>query len=124
MRLRQSRLKTYYLRKKTVCKDSEGGIHPEYAFAEELSGESWPASGKIQAEQYGERLSYIYNVRLDGKYNIDSDEKGIIHYVFDNGRDIVEGDGICLFVGKEMNPDYRIISIKPYSHLRLEVERI
>lgn len=124
MRLRQSRLKTYYLREKTICKDGEGGTYSEYASAEELSGESWPASGKIQAEQYGERLSYIYNVRLDGKYHIDSDEKGIAHYIFDSGIDIVEGDGICLFADKEMNPDYRIISIKPYSHLRLEVERI
>lgn len=124
MRLRQSRLKTYHLRKKVTCKDGEGGTYNKYDPAKELSGESWPAGGKIQAEQYGERLSYIYNMRLDGEYQIIPDEKGVIHYVFKTGQDIVEGDGICLFVDKEADPDYRIISIKSYSHLRLEVERI
>ena len=36
-----------------------------------------------------------------------------------------EGDGICVFVGPEAGPDYKIISIKPeYSPKVMELERI
>lgn len=47
-----------------------------------------------------------------------------MHYILENGTDIQESDGICLFVGKDAVPDYRIISIKPYRMLSLEVEKL
>ena len=53
-----------------------------------------------------------------------TDEKGNPHYIFENGTDLQELDGICLYAGQEQNPDYKIISIKPYRFLILEVERI
>lgn len=59
MRLKQSRLKTYYHRKRTVQKDNEGSTYEEYGAASSFSGESWSASGKVQAQQYGQRLGYI-----------------------------------------------------------------
>ena len=52
------------------------------------------------------------------------DEKGRMHYILENGTDIQESDGICLFVGKDAVPDYRIISIKSYRMLSLEVEKL
>lgn len=126
MRLRRNRRKDYFLRRRETKKDTEGGTYEEYGAAVSFSGEAWPAGGKVQAEQYGERLSYIYNVKIEGKYNIVFNEKDKrIHYVFPEiGLDIMENDGICLFVGMENNPDYKIISIKPYKPLRLEVEKI
>ena len=78
----------------------------------------------MQAQQYGERLNYIRNMRISGKYEIKPDEKGRLHYILEDGTDIQESDGICLFVGKDATPDYKIISIKPYSILRLEVEKL
>ena len=37
----------------------------------------------------------------------------------------IGGDGICVFVGPEAGPDYKIISIKPeYSPKVMELERI
>lgn len=122
--MRRSRQGTYYLRKKIPGKDNEGNSYTSWGKAREFIAEVWPASGKIQAAQYGERLSYIRNVKVGGKYSFYPDEKGILHYVFDNGVDIVEADGVCIYTGKENDPDYRIISIKPYSTLRLEVEKI
>ena len=107
MRLRQSRLETYYHRKRMVKKDREGSTYEEYSAASSFSGESWPASGKVQAQQYGQRLGYIRNVKIDGGYGID----------------LMELDGICLFVGENTEPDYRIVAIKSYRFLTLEVER-
>ncbi|MBD9162595.1 MAG: hypothetical protein EGP80_01315 [Blautia wexlerae] len=124
MRLRRSRLETYYHKKRIVGKDSEGSTRETYGAASSFEGESWPASGKVQAQQYGERLNYIRNMRISGKYEIKPDEKGRLHYILEDGTDIQESDGICLFVGKDVAPDYKIVSIKPYSILRLEVEKL
>ena len=124
MRMRRNRIQTYYHKKRIITKDSEGSTSEEYGTASSISGESWPASGKVQAEQYGQRLSYIRNVRLNGKYKIQTDEKGNPHYIFEDGTDLQESDGICLYAGQDQNPDYKIISIKPERFLTLEVERI
>ena len=124
MRLRQSRLETYYHRKRIVKKDGEGSTYEEYGAASPFSGESWPASGKVQAQQYGQKLGYIRNVKIDGGYTAKSDENGRLRYILDNGSDLMELDGICLFVGENAEPDYKIVTIKPYRFLTLEVERI
>lgn len=124
MRLKRNRVKTYYLKKRKIRKDAEGSTIEEYGAAVSFQGESWPAGGKVQAEQYGQRLSYIRNIRVENTYTINTDDKGNAHYLIDNGVDMTELDGICLFSGKEQKPDYKIISIKPYRFLTLEVERI
>lgn len=115
MRMRRNRIQTYYHKKRIITKDSEGSTNEEYGTASSISGESWPASGKAQAEQYGQRLSYIRNMRLDGKYKIRTDEKGNPHYIFEDGTDLQELDGICLYTDQDHKPDYKIISIKPIS---------
>jgi hypothetical protein len=126
MRLKRNRLQRFYLKKREKKKDKEGGTYEEYGSAMAFTGEAWPAGGKVQAEQYGERLGYIYNLKIDGKYTIvkNQDDKQI-HYVFpETGLDVSESDGICLLVQDSDNPDYKIISIKPYCPLRLEIEKI
>ena len=157
MRLRQSRLEIFYHRKRIVKKDREGSTYEEYGAASPFSGESWPASGKVQAEQYGQRLGYIRNVKIEGGYAIKPDENGRLHYILDNGTDLMELDGICLYGIEEKEklyqdkvlivsekvlvvdkkalcvsekslsvpkPDHKIVAIKPYRFLTLEVERI
>lgn len=124
MRLKRSRVKEYCVRSREVKKDNEGGSYEEYGAAVSFSGEVWPAGGKVQAETYGERLSYIRNVRIQGDYVIVSDRNNVIHYVYPDGLDIAESDGVCLYVLSEADPDYKIISIKPYHPLRLECERL
>jgi hypothetical protein len=123
MRLKRSRVKCFYHKKAVTQKDKEGGTFLGYQSPFEFSGEAWPANGKLQAQQYGQRLPYIMNLKIEGKYKKVTDENGILHYLFQNGMDVTEGDGICLCVDKDSEPDYRILSIKPYTPLRLEVEK-
>ena len=61
---------------------------------------------------------------IQGSYKIQTDEKGRLHYILEDGTDIEERDGICLYVAADQLPDYRIISIKPYRFLTMEVEKI
>lgn len=124
MRMKRSRIKTFFTRKAITVKDGEGSTSTDYDKAIAFQGESWPAGGKVQAELYGNRLSYIRNVKVDGKYHTKTDEKGMLHYIFENGMDLIENDGVCLYVSADRTPDYKIISIKPYRPLMLEVERI
>jgi len=98
--------KNYYIKKKTVIKDDEGGKYSGYLEAREIQANISPASGKLQAEIYGERLNYILNMLYDGPETIN------------------EGDGICVYVSKDNEPDYKVISIKRYSHLFIELEKI
>lgn len=123
MRARRSRVEEYYLKKKKVTKDREGSTQTVYGKAVRFEGVAWPATGKIQAQMYGQRLPYIYNLKIDKEYTVKMDEKGVLHYIC-NDLDIVEGDGICLYANRDGNPDYRIISIKPYRFLKIEVEKI
>jgi len=104
--LRITNKKIYYLRRKTIIEDNEGGKYPGYSEPIEIKANISPASGKLQAEIYGERLNYILNMLYDGSL------------------ELVEGDGICVYVSKDSEPDHKIISIKRYSHLVIELEKI
>lgn len=114
--------KTYYLKKKTVIEDNEGGKYPGYSEPIEIQANIYPASGKLQAEIYGERLNYILNMLVDGPYEVIVKEN-ITYYVV-NGIEICEDHGMCVYSTKDSEPDYKIISIKPYSHLFIELEKI
>lgn len=122
--MKRSRKSNFFHRKKVTSKNGEGSTSISYEDASAVVGEVWPATGKMQAEMYGMDLSYIRNVKIEGKYVITSDAKGVLHYVFDDGLDIVEKDGLCLYVDGESKPDYEIISIKPYNPLRLEAKHV
>lgn len=99
--------KTYYLKKKNTVEDDEGNVYVDYSNEPiEIEANIYPASGKLQAEIYGERLNYIFNMLYDGQ------------------EQLSEGDGICVFVDKDSKPDYKIISIKPYSHKLIELEKV
>lgn len=100
-------MKKYHLRKRATQKNSEGGSKVAYEPAVEIEATIWPAGGKVQAEMYGERLQYMKNMEYGGQ------------------EAMQEGDGICVFVGPDANPDYKIISIQPeYNPKRMELERL
>lgn len=105
-------------------KDNELNAYTEYLEPVTFKGTVWPGGGKVQAELYGNRLSYIRNIKVEGRYYITTDRKGTIHYVFPSGLDLVENDGLCLYVSADSEPDYKIIAVKPYDPLRLECERL
>lgn len=123
MRLKRSRLKAYSHRRAIPKKDHEGNSYIEYGLPSSFEAEVWPAGGKLQAEIYGQRVSNIQNIRIDSDYEIITDDKGRVSYRA-GCTAFHEGDGVCLYVQGEHEPDYKIIAIRPYRHLTLEVERI
>lgn len=105
--MRKSLMKTYYLRRRTLKKNSEGGSVVGYEDPIEIRATIWPAGGRVQAEMYGERLAYMKNMAYEGV------------------EEMREGDGICVFTGPEGQPDYKIISIKAECSPRMmELERL
>ena len=122
MRTKQSTLKQYHLRNRKVERDREGVPIESFGEADPLMMQVWPAGGKVQTEQYGDRVSYILNCRVEGKYSPVVDKDGLV-YQFE-GFYLREKDGICLYASPDSPPDYRIIAVKPYQPLYMEVERI
>lgn len=125
MRLKRSELKELYFRKRTVTKDAEGGTEETFGQPELFKGILWPAGGKVQAAMYGEKLPYMFNIKVDGKYGYRRVD-GRLQYVLENGIAIMELDGVSLSAepADTGQPDYQIIAIRPYEHLQLEVEQI
>lgn len=122
MRMKRSTLKQYHLRNRKVERDREGVTVESFGEAHPLTMQVWPAGGKVQAEQYGDRVSYIFNCRVEGLYEPVEDKDGLV-YQFE-GFCLREKDGICLYASPDSLPDYRIIAVKPYQPLYMEVERI
>ena len=121
MRLKQNRLKLYSHRQAIPKKDNEGNSYIEYGLPSSFHAEVWPAGGELQAEMYGQRVNHIQNCRINAGYENVTDEKGRVGYQVGDMM-IWEGDGICLNVSGDHEPDYRIIAIRPYRYLALEVE--
>ena len=122
MRMKQSRLRTLYLKNKSVSNDNEGVPIIAYGAPVTLSGEVWPATSKLQIETYGNRISAIMNCRIKGAYSIKRVD-GITVYDF-GGYKIREDDGLCIYADSQDSPDYRIITIKPYNNLYMEIEKL
>lgn len=123
MRMKRSRTRALYFKNKNVTKDKEGVPNISYGTPFKFIGEIWPASSKLQVEMYGDRVNSIMNCKIKGHYIIEQEE-GVTYYEFENRKIIKEGDGLCVNVKKKESPDYRIISIKPYKPLTLEVEKL
>lgn len=124
MKIKKSRLKSYCLKRARSAKDNEGNTSLEYdGSAFFFQGMVWPASGKLQAEVYGQRLNYIRNCKIEGDYTIIQDGAKV-NYVFETGLVLSEGDGVYIYSAVDKKPDYRIVSIKPYTPLYVELEKI
>jgi hypothetical protein len=93
MRMRRSLIKTYYMRRRTVTKDSEGGSVVSWGEPIPVKAIIWQASGHVSALQYGEKLEYIKNMEYSGT------------------EEIRENDGICVDVDGGSSPDYVIKSV-------------
>lgn len=108
--MNKNRMQTYRIRKAVQKKTNEGSSYTEYGDPFPIQAEIWPASGRIQAEMYGERLTYILNMICEP-------------------MDIKENDGVCVYDSAEDQPDYRIIAIhhyldKQFPHMECELEKI
>ena len=133
MRLKQTRVRNFILRTRTTTKDREGAPIVTYGAPKTVRGEIWPATSRKQVEQYGDRISGIQNMRLEGDYKISDDGQGIT-VTFSDGTLLKPGDGIHVFrpyevltLGSDLaytDPDYYVLSITQYYPLKLEVEAL
>ena len=97
----RNKLKTFHLRKSRTRKNNEGTVTEYFEAAVEDKAIIWQASGSVQAELYGLRLTNILNINYYG------------------ALEIVENDGLCINVGANDEPDYKVISVKKYPKFRL-----
>ena len=120
--MKVSRIQEMSLRRKTVRKDDEGVPVIRWGTATPIKGETWPAGGQLQVNTYGDRVNNMKNVRIMGLYTVVREGS---HEAYQyEGFTLCEGDGLCINVDGTSDPDYKIISIRPYKPLKLEVERI
>ena len=99
MRLKKNRLKPYKIFKYVVKTNDEGVRFKGYEEnAYSINAEIYPASGRIQAQVYGEKLNYMLNMLIE------------------------ERDGICI---NSETPNYEVVSIKKYTfHKLVELKKL
>lgn len=111
MRLRKRDLFTVYLKKRLSGQDDEGNLVE--GFSEEFVAVGMnvqSAGGQVMASLYGQNLPYIKSCKYQGN----KIKEGIN-----------EKDGICLYVSKDKEPDYEIISIQTFStHCNLTLKKL
>lgn len=109
MRLKKNNLVTVYFREKIVSQDDESNESISWGDSVALEMNVQSASGAVNATIYGSKLSSMKSCKYQGDK-------------LKEGRD--EGNGICLFVDKDEDPDYKIKSIQPFStHINMMLER-
>ncbi|ARE24190.1 hypothetical protein [Lactococcus cremoris] len=111
MRLRKRDLRTVYLKRinPNNTQDEEGNDQVNYLAPIALEMNVQSASGAVNATIYGSKLSSMKSCKYQG------DE-------LKEGKD--ENSGVCVYVDKDGNPDYKINSIQPYStHINVMLER-
>lgn len=109
MRLRERDLTTVYLRRTELNQDDEGNDITKYLDPVPLRLNIQSASGTVNAQIYGSKLSSMKSCKYQG------DE-------LKEARD--ENSGVCVYVGKYEQPDYKVVSIQPFStHINVMLER-
>lgn len=104
MRLRRRDLKPYTVKNRTTITEPDGTTYEDWADDKVIYANISPAGGKLMAEVYGERLSYMLSAQ------------------FPAGTDIKESDAICY---KSDNPNYKVIALRPWSgHIVGDLERM
>lgn len=122
-RLKLTRLQTFYIRQRQVSRDNEGVQVISWGPAIKLKGEVWPASDRRSIESYGDRITGIQSVWLQGQYML-TYESGVSKVLLRDQNYLLSlGDGICFEAGPEDEPDYQVLSFTPYGLLKLEIER-
>ena len=109
MRLMKRDLITVYLRRATITQDEEFNDVIAWGSPIALEMNVKSASGAVNATIDGSKISSMKSCKYQG------DE-------LKEGRD--ENSGVCVYVDKDSDPDYKIKSIQPYStHINVMLER-
>ena len=93
-RMRQALKRPYTLKKATATKNSEGNSYNTWGSPTTIDAIIRHASRSLDTAQYGQHVLDILKMQYEG------DE--VIH----------EGDGVCVFVNANSDPDYKVTSAK------------
>lgn len=122
-RLKFDRLQKFYLRPKFVEYDAEGVPVVSWGGAVEMYGEVFPATDRRSIESYGDRISGIQNVWVQGEYELVFEDKVTKVLLRDPNYLMSLGDGFCFEAGPTDEPDYEVRSFTPYGYIKLEIEK-
>ena len=108
MRLRQRDLKPYVIKERIPMEEPDGTTYE--GWKEEghiIQANIQPAGGRLMAEMYGERLAYMLTAYVE------------------NGTNLKETDGVCVYVSPDNDPDYKVVAAPPWSaHSVISLEAI
>ena len=121
MRLRQTRVRTFTMRPRTVTKDSEGAPVIRFGESFTVKGYLWDGAGDRQQREYGDVLTNTASMRIEGQYKIRT-MNGTPYILFADGREIHINDGLYLYADIDDSPDYLVTRFVEYHPLRLEVQ--
>ncbi len=107
MRLKQSDLKSYAVKRREVVKEPDGTTYDGWVVKGEIKANVQPAGGRMMAELYGERLVYMLTAYAE------------------LGTDIKESDGVCVYVASDLEPDYKVVAIRRWNtHHVIDLEKV
>lgn len=110
MRLKESDLTTVYLKEPLNTQDDEGYNVKSWSDPKEIRMNVQSAGGAVNTQLYGKDIKYIKACKYQGTELSES-----------HG----EGFGICLYVDKSEDPDYKITAIQEFStHKNITLECI
>lgn len=108
MRLLQRDLKPYTVKRRIIFKEPDGTTYEEAdPVGHTIRANVQPAGGRTLIEMYGERLVYMLTAYVDTK------------------TDILEADGICIYVVPDKAPDYKVVAIRRWNtHYVIDLEKV
>ncbi|WP_438312227.1 hypothetical protein [Sporosarcina sp. FA9] len=108
MRLKQSDLKPYTVKRRIIVTEPDGTTSEEMdPVGHVIRANVQPAGGRTLIEMYGERLAYMLTAYVE------------------TNTDILESDGACIYVKPNATPDYKVIAIRRWNtHYVVDFEKV
>jgi len=104
--IREREKRPVHIRKPIQGDDAYGGTPTTWSDPVRMMVQHQPMSGGVEARVYGESMRYMRTMLYDGPVTIE------------------EGDGVCVFVGENEWPDYRVHAIHDWSIPRYDLKQI
>lgn len=108
MRLRERDKRPVTFRARVPLKDDDGTTYEGWSpDGVTVRGHVSPAGGRVLAEQYGERLSYMLTMLVEGP------------------QPVLESSGAWVYVSPDADePDYKVVSVQVWDHTVMLLEKV
>ncbi|MFC5468415.1 hypothetical protein ACFPPD_06760 [Cohnella suwonensis] len=108
MRLLKRDQRVVVFRNRVETKDPDGTTFETWSdTVVDVRGNVQPAGGRVMAEQYGERLSYMLMMYTE------------------SAAGVAESAGAWVYVPADATePDYKVVAVRPWRHTVIELEKV